>query len=126
MTEVEVFLQSYDGLRQKRLLALHDMLVNTYGLTTGMRYSLPFYFGKSWICYLSPDKKGGLELAFLRGNELSNEQGLLLFKDRKQVGGIDLMVEKIPIKQIKEVIQEAIELDHAIAYASKRNNSKPA
>jgi hypothetical protein len=60
------------------------------------------------------------KLAFLRGNELSNEQGLLLFKDRKQVGGIDLMVENIPIKQVKEVIQEAIELDHAIAYASKR------
>jgi hypothetical protein len=71
---------------------------------------------------LNPLKIGGVELAFPRGNELSNIQGLLIDKGRKQVSGIELdFIDTIPIESILEVINEAILLDELVPYSSKRS-----
>ena len=60
-------------------------------------------------------------MCFLRANELSNEQGLLDFKDRSQVAGIELSKMKdIPLELLSEIIQEALILDETIPYAAKR------
>ena len=66
-------------------------------------------------------KNNSIEFAFLRGNELSNSQGILDSKGRKQVFSVELTaLSKIPIKELKEIIQEAILLDETISYVSKR------
>ena len=65
-----------------------------------------------------------MELAFVRANELSNEQGLLDFKGRKQVAGVEFgSVKEIPSEVLWEVVQEAILLDETTPYASKRKKS---
>lgn len=110
-----------EGEQQKIMLCLHDLLMANVGITNKIRFKVPFYYNRSWICYLNPNKKGGVELCFLRGNELSNVQGLLDAKGRKQVTGITFQEEKeMPLKEIHEIIQEAILLDETIPYASKR------
>ncbi|MDX1363386.1 MAG: DUF1801 domain-containing protein [Arenibacter latericius] len=121
MTEVEEFIYQFEDDQRKMMLFLHNWLTKDLTLTEKMRFNIPFYFGKSWICYLNPTKKGKIEFAFVRGNELSNEQGLLDSKGRKQVYSIEFeKINDIPKQALNEIIQEAILLDEAKPYQSKR------
>lgn len=99
----------------------HELLTIEFNLTDKIRHKIPFYFGRTWICYLNPLKDGAVEFAFVRGNELSNEQGLLDHKGRKLVAGITFSdVDEIPQQAIKEIIHEAVFLDEEIPYKVKR------
>jgi len=126
MSSVEAFIIEKEGHQQAVLQFLNDLMMSTPEVTSKIRYKVPFYYRKSWICYLNPTKKPiGIELVFLRGNELSNEQGLLDAKGRKQVAGVHFeKVADIPIETLLEVIQEAIWLDETIPYTSKRARKK--
>jgi len=121
MTDVEDFIQQYEGNQRKVMRFLHQLLSKELSLTDKIRFGIPFYYRKSWICYMNPTKKGTIEFAFTRGNELSNEQGLLESKGRKQVYSVEFeSVNDIPQETLNEIIQEAILLDEAKPYASKR------
>ena len=121
MTEVEDYIYNFDDSQRDIMLYLHKFLAVELNLTDKIRFKIPFYYRKSWICYLSPMKNNSIEFAFLRGNELSNAQGILDSKGRKQVFSVELTaLLKIPIKQLTEIIQEAILLDETISYVSKR------
>ena len=121
MAEVEDFIYEYEGQQREILLYLYQLFTADLGLESKIRYRIPFYYGRSWICYTNPVKKEGIELVFLRGNELSNEQGLLESKGRKQVLGVTFSkLADIPEETLLEVLQEAMLLDETVAYASKR------
>ena len=122
MNSVEAFILDKEGAQQAILQYLHNLMESTPEVTSKIRYKIPFYYRKSWICYLNPIKKPvGIEMVFLRGNELSNEQGLLDPRGRKQVAGVIFTkVEEIPMETLLEVIQEALYLDETVPYASKR------
>ncbi len=125
MTVVENYIYQFDGNQREVLLYFHHLLTSELNLTEKIRYKIPFYYGKSWICYLNPAKDGKVEYAFVRGNELSNAQGLLDSKGRKQVYSIEFeKVSDIPHSTIQEVIQEAILLDETTPYQSKRKSKK--
>lgn len=112
MTQIEDFIYQYEGNQRDVLLYFHQLLSQEYNLSCKMRYRIPFYYGKTWICYLNPTKRGTVELAFLKGHLLSNVQGLLDSKGRKQVCGIEFgKVEDIPPSAVDEIVQEAILLD---------------
>lgn len=102
------------------LVCLHEMLVEQYGLKTVLRYRIPFYDRYKWICYLNPVRDRGIELAFIRGAELSNAQGILDPGGRKHVAGIILDdVSLIPFQALDEIIHEALlidEQDHAMRH----------
>lgn len=119
------FIYGKEGVQRDILLHLHGLLSTFPEVTGKIRYRIPFYFRKSWICYLNPIKNGGVELAFPRGNELSNAQGILMANDRKQVRGITFVnVKDIPDETIIEILAEAILLDEEVKYASKRKKTK--
>lgn len=124
MNSVEAFILDKEGAQQAILQYLHNLMESTPEVTSKIRYKIPFYYRKSWICYLNPIKKPvGIEMVFLRGNELSNEQGLLDHRGRKQVAGVIFTkVEEIPMETLLEVIQEALYLDETVPYASKRKS----
>ena len=122
MTEAEDFIYQYDGAQRELMLFLHQLLTDDFNLIAKLRYKIPFYYRKSWICYLNPTKKGTVEFTFVRGNELSNEQGWLDHKGRKQVYSVELgKISDIPQQTLYEVLQEAVLLDETVPYASKRN-----
>ena len=125
MSEVEDFIYQFEGKQRAILLFLHHLMAEELGLTTKIRYKIPFYDRKSWICYLNPGKKeNDVELCFIRGNELSNLQGILEAKNRKQVRGLTFSsIEQIPKESLTEIIQEAILLDETKPYESKRKKS---
>ncbi|MGB1247892.1 MAG: DUF1801 domain-containing protein [Chitinophagales bacterium] len=118
---VTAFIDNLSDEQQKMVRFFDEWFVDDLKLTSKIRYKIPFYYLNSWICYINPVKENKIELAFLRGNELSNHQKILDFRDRKQVAGIVYEnVKEIDKKIINEVIQEAIWLDQTKKYASKR------
>lgn len=114
------YIYQLEGDQQEIMLHLHEILTSYPGVSGKIRYKIPFYYRKSWICYLNP-AKNGVELVFTRASELSNEQGVLDFKDRKQVAGITFAVAgDINENILHEIFQEALLLDEEVNYASKR------
>ena len=122
MDSVSGYIDQLPANQKTIMLFLDELLGDFPGVTSKLRYKIPFYYKKSWICYLNPIKKDGVELAFIRGNELSNEQGILDFKQRKQVAGIaTYQLDNLPLPSIIEVINEALLLDETVPYGSKRS-----
>ncbi|SMD34147.1 hypothetical protein SAMN04488029_1870 [Reichenbachiella faecimaris] len=122
MTNVDAYITNIEGTQGEIMTVLNDIIMNNDRMESKLRYGIPFYFQKSWVCYLNPLKMGGIELCFLRAIELSNENGLLDFKKRKQVAGITYSsLEDINLTHLIPVIQEALILDESVKYESKRN-----
>lgn len=112
MKTIEDFILELDGQQKAIVSFLHQRLTNHHDLIGKISYNVPMYYHKSWVCYLNPIKKNGIELAFIKGNQLSNDQKLLQKKDRKMVQGIDLYdVQSIPERAIDEIVQEALIID---------------
>ena len=122
MSEVEDFIYRYEDDQREVMLYLHELLLDL-NLTAKIQYKIPFYYGKSWICYLNPGKKGEIEFAFPRGSELSNSQGLLESKGRKLVRSMELRtLTDIPGEAVYEILQEAILLDETVPYRWFKKN----
>ncbi len=120
MSEVEDYIYSREDNQQELLFYFHNLLTSFPGVTSKIRFRIPFYYQKTWVCYLNPLKNSGISLCFLRGYELSNEQGLLESKGRKQVTSIDFSsVDDIPEKEVREIINEALLLDEMVPYKPK-------
>jgi len=115
------YIELLEGEQRRIMLALFQFIEAFPQVTCRIRYKVPFFYRKSWLCYLNPLKNGSVELCFVRANELSNEQGLLDFKDRTQVAGVTYFSAKdIQEPMLAEVLQEALLLDEEVAYAPKR------
>ena len=121
MNPVETYL--YDSDHRELLLYLHELLLG-YNLESKYRFKLPFYYGKTWICYLNVVKKTNLvELAFVRARELEVTKHLLNFKQRKMIGGLEWGdLSEVDEHLIQMILSEAIELDTHIPYSWKRRS----
>ena len=100
MNEVEEFIYGYEGDTLEVMKYLHDLMMDQPGISCKISFKIPFYYRNSWICYINPLKKGGIEFVFTRGHELSNEQGILDARGRKEVSGIRL-------KTMEDITQES-------------------
>ena len=117
MNKVEDYILNFDGDQKEIMLYFHSLLTEEFNLIPKFKFNLPFYYRKSWICYLFPTKKGLIELAFTRGRELSNEQRILKSRGRKLVSSIEFkQLNDIPEQVIREVIHEAVILDETVPY----------
>lgn len=125
MTTVQDFIYGYSGKQYELLQRLHNYIMGYPGMTDKISYSIPFYYRKSWICYLNPLKPGGVELAFTRANELFDAQHFLDFNGRKQVAGITYHdPSKIDENLLRLIINEALILDEKVPYSVKRKIKK--
>jgi Domain of unknown function (DU1801) len=125
MSDIQDWIYQYDGNQRDVLLYFHDLFTNEFNLQAKIRYKIPFYYGRTWICYLNPLRSGKVDLVFIRGHELSNDQNILDHKDRKQVRGVEFEnLGEVKNSLIMDVIQEAILLDETKIYGSKRKSKK--
>lgn len=121
MSPVDSFIIDLSPPQQKIASYLNQLILSHPGITSKIRYRIPFYFRKSWICYINPIKGDGIELAFTRANELSNENGHLAFNGRKQVAGIKIFdLNLVREEIILGILNEAVLLDEKYPYAAKR------
>lgn len=124
MSSVESFILGLGENEQKVAAFIHHLITDEFDLVCDIKFGIPMYARRTWVCYLNPIKKGGLELAFTRGNELSNEQGILNAKGRKYVSGITLFtIDELPEKAIHEILQEAVLLDEVSKSSLFQKNS---
>lgn len=124
MTSIRDFILGLEGQQKVIITALDTLLTSQLDLQGRIRFKIPMYYRKSWVCYLNPIKNNGVELAFMRGNELSNEQGLLEFRGRKQVAGIELFsLQDIPDQPLNELLQEALLLDETVKYNVRKKKT---
>ncbi|GAB4398864.1 MAG: hypothetical protein OHK0053_18210 [Microscillaceae bacterium] len=121
--DLALFIGKQNTAAQALLRYLHHFISQQEeAIQLKMRYQLPFYYRKTWICYLNPLKKGGVELAFTRENELADAPGLLDFRGRKQVSSaIFYSLEDVPEDALREILMEALWLDQHMAYTVKKH-----
>jgi len=124
MNPVEDFIYRQESEVKEMMLYLHELLL-ARELQPKISFRIPMYYGNTWVCYLNPLKKGGMELAFCRGNELANASGVLRNYGRKQVMGIRYQkLADINEIAVLEILDEAIVLDQSKSYKSKRAGKK--
>jgi hypothetical protein len=112
MASVEGFIEEKTGVQQQLLQVLHDFLLSYPEVEAKIRFKIPFYYRHSWVCYINPVGSEQVELAFIHGKELSNEQGLLVDRGRKMVSGVLFaQPSEIPWSTLEEVLMEAFFLD---------------
>lgn len=76
MMKVEELIFQYEDTQREIMLFFHKLLTNGYGLIDKITFKNPCCYRNSWICYLKAIKNNQVELAFLRGNELSDTHGI--------------------------------------------------
>jgi len=120
MHTVDEFILNHQGKQREIMLYISHLLLDQPGVYGKITYKIPFFYRKSWLCYLNPTRDGGVEFAFTRGNELSNDAGLLVARGRKQVMGITFYdVNEIPHDSLAGIIHEALLLDEQVPYRLK-------
>ena len=126
MNPVESYIYKLEGEQREIMSYLHDLLSQRYQMTYKLRYKVPFYDMKKWLCYLNPQKKsttmlnGGIELCFLHGRWMVDPQGALDAKNRVQIAGITyLSLEDINEEILEILIKEAIEIDDKFSKLKK-------
>lgn len=121
MSALDTYFDNLEDQQKEITLFLHDWLCNNFNLEAKYRFKIPFYYQNTWICYLNPIKKDGIEFNFVRARELSLHDGLLDFKKRVMVAGISLYnVNDIPLVALTEVVEEAMLLDETTPYTFKK------
>jgi len=101
---------------RKLISGLQELILNAHPkMQEHFTINTPMYKVRHDVCYIGKiHSTKGLELCFLRGFQLSNEQGLLDSKGRKYIHGItftdadDLNTKK---HAFLEVLNEALILD---------------
>lgn len=125
MGGIEKFTEGLSDGQATIMEALNAEILALPGMEMRERYKLPFYYGRSWICYLNPIGKEAVEIAFTRGIELSNMHGVLDFKNRKQIAGIECrQLDLVQLELIRDTLYEAIELDREVPYKHPRKRKK--
>lgn len=115
-SSAEDFIEKQEELYKDLLYQIRRVLLNAHPkMQEKISFNTVFFKVKFDICYFGIMKKSkGIEISFLRGYQLSNEQGLLDSKGRTIISGItfkDISDFKQKEKQFKEIIQEALILD---------------
>ena len=54
MNAIEDFIYGYEDEQKAILLYFHQYLYEQLELTPKIKFKIPFYYRKSWICYLNP------------------------------------------------------------------------
>ncbi|MGA0560014.1 DUF1801 domain-containing protein [Larkinella sp. VNQ87] len=76
-------------------------------------WGVPFYFHKGHLCYLNPlrSAEAAVDLCFLRGYELADEQNILENRGRRTVRSLVVRADSVNEEQIRQLLQEAILLN---------------
>lgn len=113
---VEDFLENQPPHLQQLMERLRVLILKTHPkIREHLEINTPMYKVKQDVCYFGkvhPVK--GLEVCFLRGFQMSNEQGLLESKGRKFIHGLTLVdIHDLKSKETAflEILNEALILD---------------
>lgn len=107
------YIHTLPEAQEQLCLHWHHLVADLPGISSPIKYGIPFYYRKKWICYLNPQKdKQSVELVFLGAQNLSNESDLLDFRGRQMVAGFMLHPEsEIPWDHLLSYFHESLLLE---------------
>ncbi|MBX3044970.1 MAG: hypothetical protein KIT33_09530 [Candidatus Kapabacteria bacterium] len=112
MHEIEEFINIREGNQYYILKKLHSLITVFDIITCKIRFKIPFYDAKNWVCYLNPLKKDSVEVVFTHGNLLTELFPVLDLRGRKKVAGIIYKnADEIDDEMILLILEKAIEYD---------------
>lgn len=116
MQNVEEYLHLQPQEFQKSLWELHLYLTEQCGLEPKIKFNIPFYYGRTWVCYINVHVKSqSFEFCFLNGIEMSTQWERLEMRGRQMVAGVVFKCdEKVIGPQLEEAVQEALILDEGL------------
>jgi|CXWJ01.1.fsa_nt_gi hypothetical protein len=126
MDDVEVYIANLQNENQKRLISFfHSRFKDYPNITPKIRFRVPFYYQKTWVCYINPIKPHGIEICFIRGFELSNQQGILDAKKRNMIKGVTFFeIEKKRVRAVEEIFMEALELERTVKFVARNKRTR--
>jgi hypothetical protein len=122
MNPVELYINEKEGNQKQILEFLHFWILSSDAeIYPKLNYGIPFYYKKSWICYLNSTNHGSVEIAFTRANELMKKASLMEFGTRKQVAGIMITdLASLPLEDLNTIMSEALAIDESVKYSVKK------
>jgi len=117
---IEKYIHDAPEKYREMLFRLREIIVNSSPfIEEKIAYTVPFFKHFGMLCYISHGKRG-VEVGFWRGNELSNEQGVLSQDERKIVRSLIYQEpEDINEQILMEILQEAMMLNEEHFKAKK-------
>lgn len=121
MKTVSHYIDQMDAKLLPIVLKLRAIIKNGFpGIIERISYNIPFYYYNGPLCYINV-RKNSVSLGFTKGYALSNKQGLLDMKGRKQVATLTFCTEdEIDENIIKEIILEAASINDFQLLTKKR------
>ncbi len=112
MDAVERYLLDQKGEEAAIMQELHQWFLSFPGVEARLKFGIPFFYRKSWICYLNPQKKGGIELVFLKAKQLDDPESQLKSRGRKTVAGMYIHHKSgIPWDYLEFLFNQAVMVD---------------
>lgn len=85
MRPCEDYLFKLEGTQRQIVESLSNVLLSFPNTSCKIRWGIPFFDYKKWVCYINPTKDGNVDLTFLQANKFDDPTGLLEARGRKMV-----------------------------------------
>jgi hypothetical protein len=126
-----ITVQDYIALQPKSKAQIMSVLRNMVldvapHVEEKISYTVPFFYFHGPFCYLSPTIDG-VYIGFVRGHQLSNEQGLLEIKKRKYIRSMHFFsLAELEEKEetIRQILNEAAILNEYHFQQKKKQKKK--
>ncbi len=90
-------------------------------IVESVKFHIPFYTMNGFLFYISPLKKGGIQLAFCQGRLMDDIEMLFVGHNRKEVRHIELhTMDSAPFEAIQAYVFEAVALNKTQRSFTKR------
>ena len=120
MTVID-FIYNQKGAQHELFLQLHSFIMEYDKVRADIKYKIPFYSVKKPICYISPQKKGGVEVVFWNALKMKDSLPLLDLKKRKWMAGITYKnIDEVDFEVLDKIIQEGISVDGPLEIKKRR------
>lgn len=81
-------------------------------INESVKFNIPFYTMNGMLFYISPNRKGGVLLAFCLGRHMADPLGIFTGHDRKEVRHIPVSdLDRELLEAIQDYVLEAVELN---------------
>lgn len=113
MTSVDSYIEKHNAEVVQILTCLRDIIFScSIKIQESIKHRIPFYSIYGNICYVNVRKNNVVDLGFINGSSLANQQGLLESKERVSVRSISFSKAlDINKNTVRELISEAIIID---------------
>jgi hypothetical protein len=119
---VDLLLESWTDEQRQMCDVLRGIILEASpAIVESFKFHIPFYTMNGFLFYISPLKKGSIQLAFCQGRLMDDFEKLFVGHDRKEVRHIVLhTIDSAPFEAIQAYVFEAVALNKTQRSFTKR------